>query len=174
VCPPGPFDLAYCHFVLCYQTDVVAALQRIAATLRPGGYIVAQEALLTAPIPIATPGRLGRAANLLMNEWFPALLGTLGTCWDVAERYSMLCREAALVEVEQRVFVPSFLPAHARTVIAVYRDILAGVRPLLRRLDIVPEDRIAHVLHELDLAAEEAHDSTVFTHMQVELVARVP
>jgi len=174
VCPLGLFDLAYCHAVLCYQTDVVAALRRMAATVRPGGYIVAQEALFTAPIPVEAPGRFGRAANLLMNEWFPSLLGTMGACWDVAERYSMLCREAGLIEVEQRVLAPSFLPARARTGIAVYRDILAGVRPLLRRFDIASEDKIDHVLRELDMALEEAHDATIFTHIRVELVARVP
>jgi ubiquinone/menaquinone biosynthesis C-methylase UbiE len=174
VCPFGLCDLAYCHFVLCYQTDVVAALRRMAATVRPGGYIVAQEALLTAPIPVETPGRFDRAANLLMNEWLPSLLGTMGTCWDVAERYSMLCREANLVEVDQRAFAPSFLPAHARTGIAAYRDILADARPLLRRFDIASDDKIDHVLHELDMALEEAYNSTIFTHIQAELVARLP
>jgi SAM-dependent methyltransferase len=174
VCPPGPFDLAYGHFVLCYQRDVVGVLQRIAATVRPGGYIVAQEALLTAPIPVETPGRFNRAANLLINEWLPALLGTLGTCWDVAERYSMLCREAGLVEVSQRLFTPTLPPAHAGDGTGVYRDILAGVRPLLRRFDIASEDRIDRTLRDLDMAIDEGHDTTIFTHIQIELVARVP
>lgn len=174
VCPPGPFDLAYSRVVLCYQTDAVAALRRMAATLRPGAYVVIQEIVLTAPIPIETSGRFTRAANLLVNEWFPALLGTLGTCWDVAERYSMLCKEAALVEVGQRVVAPSFLPADARSGITLYRDVLVGARPLLRRLEIASDDRIDHVLHELDRTIEEIHDATIFTHMQAELVARVP
>jgi ubiquinone/menaquinone biosynthesis C-methylase UbiE len=174
VCPLGLFDLAYCHVVLCYQTDVVAALHHMAATVRPGGYIVAQEVLLTAPIPVGTPGRFDRAANLLMNEWLPSLLGTMGACWDVAERYSMLCREVGLEEIDQRVFAPSFLPARARTGIAAYHDILVGVRPLLRRFDIASEDKINHVLRELDVALREEHDATIFTHIRVELVARAP
>ena len=174
VCPLGLFDLAYCHAVLCYQTDVVAALRHMTATVRPGGYIVAQEVLLTAPIPVEAPGRFGRAANLLMNEWLPSLLGTMGVCWDVAERYNMLCHEAGLEEIDQRVFAPSFSPARARTGIAAYRDMLASVRPLLRRFDIASEDKIDHVLCELDMALEEQHDSTIFTHIWVELVARVP
>jgi len=174
VCPPGPFDLAYGHFVLCDQRDVVGVLQRIAATVRPGGYIVAQEALLTAPIPVETPGRFNRAANLLINEWLPALLGTLGTCWDVAERYSMLCREAGLVEVSQRLFTPTLPPAHAGDGTGVYRDILTGVRPLLRRFDIASEDRIDRTLRDLDMAIDEGRDATLFTHIRVELVARVP
>ncbi len=86
----------------------------------------------------------------------------------------MLCREANLVEVDQRAFAPSFLPAHARTGIAAYRDILADARPLLRRFDIASDDKIDHVLHELDMALEEAYNSTIFTHIQAELVARLP
>jgi len=174
VCPPGPFDLAYGHVVLCYQRDVVGMLQRIAATVRPGGYIVAQEALFTAPIPVETPGRFGHAATLLVNEWLPAALGTLGACWDVAERLSMLCREAGLVEVSQRVFAPTMLPARAGDGIAVYRDLLAGARPLLRQLGIASEERIDRALRDLDMAGADTHDATLFTHIRVKLVARAP
>lgn len=66
VCAAGPFDLAYGHAVLCDQRDVVGALRRIAATVRPGGHSVTQEAVMTAPIPVEAPDRFGRAANLLI------------------------------------------------------------------------------------------------------------
>ena len=173
VCPPGPFDLAYGHFVLCYQTDVVEALQRVAAVVRPGGHIVVQEAVFTAPIPIETPGRFVPAANLLMNEWFPALLGTLGACWDVAERYSMLCREVGLVEVEQRVFAHSLPPAQAPAGIAAYGGLLEGARPLLARHGIATAGEIDRVLGTLRAAREERYSAPVFTHLRAELVARV-
>lgn len=173
VCPPGPFDLAYGHFVLCYQRDVVGALQRIAAAVRPGGYIVAQEILFTAPIPVETAGRFHRAASLLVNEWYPALLGTLGTCWDVAERFSMLCKEAGLVEIEQRLFAPALPPDRAGDGIAVYRDLLVDARPLLRRFAIASAERIDRVQRDLDTAVGERYDATIFAHARVELVARV-
>lgn len=173
VCPQGPFDLAFCRFVLCYQTDVAAALRRMAALVRPGGYIVAQELVFTAPIPLGAPGRFVPAANLLINEWFLTLLGTLGTAPDVAHRYSALCREAGLVELDQRIFAPSLLPAQVPTGIAIYHDILAGLRPLLLRHGIAAEDDVDRVLGELRTAHEEIHTETVFTHIQAELVARV-
>ena len=45
----GPFDLAYTRFFLMHQPDPVRTLSQIARLLRPGGWVVAQEALRTPP-----------------------------------------------------------------------------------------------------------------------------
>jgi len=45
----GPFDLAYTRFFLMHQPDPVRTLSQIARLLRPGGWIVAQEALRYPP-----------------------------------------------------------------------------------------------------------------------------
>jgi ubiquinone/menaquinone biosynthesis C-methylase UbiE len=45
----GPFDLAYTRFFLMHQPDPVRTLSHIAGLLRPGGWIVAQEALRSPP-----------------------------------------------------------------------------------------------------------------------------
>jgi SAM-dependent methyltransferase len=45
----GPFDLAYTRLLLMHQPDPVRTLSRIAELLRPGGWIVAQEALRHPP-----------------------------------------------------------------------------------------------------------------------------
>jgi len=45
----GPFDLAYTRLFLMHQADPVRTLHRIADLLRPGGWLVAQEALHTPP-----------------------------------------------------------------------------------------------------------------------------
>jgi len=50
----GPFDLAYTRLFLMHQSDPVRTLQRIAALLRPGGRIVAHEAL-RGPAPRSSP-----------------------------------------------------------------------------------------------------------------------
>jgi SAM-dependent methyltransferase len=50
----GPFDLAYCRLFLLHQADPVQTLRRIAAMLRPGGWIIAQEPLRH-PSPQAFP-----------------------------------------------------------------------------------------------------------------------
>lgn len=50
----GPFDLAFCRLFLLHQADTVRTLRRIAAMLRPGGWIIAQEPLRH-PSPQAFP-----------------------------------------------------------------------------------------------------------------------
>ena len=45
----GPFDLAYTRFFLMHQTDPVRTLSQIARLLRPGGWVVTQEALRNPP-----------------------------------------------------------------------------------------------------------------------------
>jgi SAM-dependent methyltransferase len=45
----GPFDLAYTRLFLMHQPDPVRTLSQIAGLLRPGGWVVAQEALRNPP-----------------------------------------------------------------------------------------------------------------------------
>jgi len=45
----GPFDLAYTRLFLMHQPDPVRTLSQIARLLRPGGWVVAQEALRRPP-----------------------------------------------------------------------------------------------------------------------------
>jgi ubiquinone/menaquinone biosynthesis C-methylase UbiE len=62
----GPFDLAYTRFFLMHQPDPVRTLSQIARLLRPGGWVVAQEALRDPP-PRSHPH-----------------LDALGAYWDLA------------------------------------------------------------------------------------------
>jgi ubiquinone/menaquinone biosynthesis C-methylase UbiE len=62
----GPFDLAYTRFLLMHQPDPVRTLSQIARLLRPGGWVVAQEALRDPP-PRSHPH-----------------LDALGAYWDLA------------------------------------------------------------------------------------------
>lgn len=61
----APFDLAYTRLSLMHQTDTVRSLRRIAGLLRPGGWLVAHEALRTPP-PRSHPD-----------------LAALGTYWEL-------------------------------------------------------------------------------------------
>jgi SAM-dependent methyltransferase len=45
----GPFDLAYTRLFLMHQPDPVRTLRQISGLLRPGGWLVAQEALRSPP-----------------------------------------------------------------------------------------------------------------------------
>jgi SAM-dependent methyltransferase len=68
----GPFDLAYTRFFLMHQPDPVRTLSQIARLLRPGGWVVAHEALRSPP-PRSHPR-----------------LGALGAYWDLT--YDLLER----------------------------------------------------------------------------------
>ncbi len=52
---PEPVDLAFCRFLLLHVVDPAAVLVRMAAAVRPGGWVVAQE-------PITSAGRIGGVA----------------------------------------------------------------------------------------------------------------
>ena len=62
----GPFDLAYTRLFLMHQPDPVRTLSHIARLLRPGGWVVAQEALRSPP-PRSHPhhGALGAYWDLM-------------------------------------------------------------------------------------------------------------
>jgi ubiquinone/menaquinone biosynthesis C-methylase UbiE len=49
---PEPVDLAFCRFLLLHVIDPAAVLARMAAAVRPDGWVVAQE-------PITSAGRVG-------------------------------------------------------------------------------------------------------------------
>lgn len=49
---PEPVDLAFCRFLLLHVFDPAVVLERMAATVRPGGWVVAQE-------PVTSAGRVG-------------------------------------------------------------------------------------------------------------------
>ncbi len=51
---PEPVDLAFCRFLLLHVHDPVVVVRRMAAVVKPGGWVVAQE-------PITSAGRIGGA-----------------------------------------------------------------------------------------------------------------
>ena len=58
----GPFDLAYTRFFLMHQPDPVRTLSQIARLLRPGGWVVAREALRSPAPSMASRGLRVRQA----------------------------------------------------------------------------------------------------------------
>ena len=55
---PEPVDLAFCRFLLLHVEEPLAVLTRMAAAVRPGGYVVAQE-------PVTSAGRIeGRPLSM--------------------------------------------------------------------------------------------------------------
>ena len=99
VCPPGPFDLAFCRFVLVQQADPAATLRVIAALLRPGGRIVAQDILDDPWHPSYHPPvpAVERFWRLSLEE-----LRRTGVATDTARRYPALIAAAGARLLSQR------------------------------------------------------------------------
>jgi SAM-dependent methyltransferase len=64
----GPFDLAYTRLFMVHQHDPVLTLRRIAGLLRPGGWLITQEAL-PRPLPRSFPDldAVGAAWGLMVE-----------------------------------------------------------------------------------------------------------
>ena len=61
---PEPVDLAFCRFLLLHVADPAIVLSRMAAALRAGGYLVAQE-------PITSAGRIAGQAFSMPDARHP-------------------------------------------------------------------------------------------------------
>ena len=77
---PEPVDLAFCRFLLLHVVDPVVALAKMAAAVRPGGWVVAQE-------PITSAGRVDGKPLSMPDARHP----------DVGALLPALVREAGLV-----------------------------------------------------------------------------
>jgi SAM-dependent methyltransferase len=165
----GPFDAAYCRFFLAHQHDPAATLRRMAALLRPGGYIVAHEYLPDAPLPRSEPD-VAEIQQVL--RWCRDVGLRRGGSPDVARHFHTICQQAGLREVSQRVFGP--VESHdARQSIPFYRETLVAVRPALLQHGVASEGEIDVTLGRLT-EAEGWEFEVLFALVLVELVAQVP
>jgi ubiquinone/menaquinone biosynthesis C-methylase UbiE len=171
LCPPGPFDMAFAHFVLMYQTDPVASLRRMASVVRPGGHVVVQD-LIDAQLVVPSP--YSSAADVFVNRWFFPLLLKMGGTPDLTQRLSAICQDAGLEEVSIRPFAPTVPASRGGEAAGIYHDALLGARTALLAHAITDEREIDSVLEELRAAERAEYACTSLVHIQLELVARVP
>jgi SAM-dependent methyltransferase len=165
----GPFDAAYCRAFLAHQHDPAETLRRVAMLLRPGGHIVAHEALYDAPLPRSEPPL---AELELTCRWQQEAGLRRGSSHDVAHHFHTVCRQAGLREVSQRLF--GLAESHdARQTIQLYRQTLVAIRSALLQYRVASEGEIDTALSRL--AEAEGWDFEVlFALVIVELVAQVP
>ena len=76
---PEPVDLAFCRFLLMHVVDPAVVLRRMAAAVRPGGWVVAQE-------PVTSAGRVGGVPLSMPDARHP----------DVGADLPALARDAGL------------------------------------------------------------------------------
>lgn len=167
LCPPGPFDLAFCRLFLFHQTDPAATLRRIAALVRPGGGIVAHEALDEVSLTGVEPPL---PAYDRVWELVIAAMRHRGARTDAARRYEELCAAAGLSLVSQRGHFVLHKPQRA---LAMRRAGLFSIRRTLLDGGLCA----AQEVEALAGALQDA-DPTIIrwlsSPLMVELLARVP
>ncbi|GAC1530073.1 MAG: hypothetical protein NVS3B12_04180 [Acidimicrobiales bacterium] len=106
---PEPVDLAFCRFLLLHVVDPVRVLSRMAAAVRPGGWVVAQE-------PITSAGRIAGNPFTMPGARFP----------DIGALLPALVRDAGLELVDAWAEAPAGVGAGP---VAAYLESLTGVDP---------------------------------------------
>jgi ubiquinone/menaquinone biosynthesis C-methylase UbiE len=164
----GPFDAAYCRFVLMHQPDPAETLRRIAALLRPGGHVVAHE-LLEDPPPRSEPAvpEIGQ-----FWSWLREVGQRVGAAPDVARQFHTVCRRAGLREVGQRLF-GLVQTRDAWQGIQIWQESVRASGPAIARHGVAPEGEIEVVRRRLAEAAGWEF-AVLFPMVCVELVAQVP
>jgi len=106
---PEPVDLAFCRFLLLHVVDPAVVLRRMAVTVRPGGWVVAQE-------PITSAGRIDGHPFSMPDARHP----------DVGALLPSLVRDAGLDIVDAWAEAPA---GAGPGPVADYLELLTGVDP---------------------------------------------
>ena len=101
--PSGELDLVFCRFLLCHLQRPADALAQMAALLRPGGTLVAQDMVMTSMFSDPPSRAYRRFAELSVE-----LGAALGVDYDVGRRLFGMFRDLGLTELSVSVHQPAF------------------------------------------------------------------
>ncbi|MGW7486366.1 methyltransferase domain-containing protein [Streptomyces sp. NPDC054786] len=110
--PAGPFDLIHARLVLVHVTDRDAALRTMAQALRPGGWLLIEDAD-PALQPLICPDEYGPEQELAnrLRTGFRQLLQQRGADLAYGRKLPRLLREVGLIDVEADAYFPIASPA---------------------------------------------------------------
>jgi len=141
--PPGTFDLIHARLVLTHVPQRVAAVAAMARALRPGGWLVLEDADPGLQ-PLLCPEESGPAEVLgnRLRRGFRSLLAARGADLAFGRTLPRRLREAGLTDVAADAYFPMTGPACA----ALERATVSQVRDLLVAAELATEDEIAEHL----------------------------
>ena len=129
--PAETFDLVHARLVLVHVTDRAKALRSMIDVLRPGGWLLLEDAD-PALQPLICPDEYGpeqRLANTLRNG-FRKMLALRGADLSYGRKLPRLLRDAGLADVQADAFFPMTSPAcnllEAATVQQIRDGLIAG------------------------------------------------
>lgn len=110
--PDGPFDLVHARLLLGHVPNREHALTSMVAALRPGGWLVAEEAdpALQPRVCLEETGQAQKLANTLKHG-FRQLLAQRGVDLSLGRKLPRFLREAGLIEVTADAYFPVTGPA---------------------------------------------------------------
>jgi len=113
--PPETFDLVHARLVLVHLTDRDDALRSMVSVLRPGGWLLVEDAdPALQPLSALDPeGPADELANTIRTG-FRALLAQRGVDLAYGRKLPRLLRDAGLVDVAADAYFPVALPLCAR------------------------------------------------------------
>jgi SAM-dependent methyltransferase len=126
--PDETFDLVHARLVLVHVVDRDAALRSMVAALRPGGWLLLEDAD-PALQPLICPDEHGPAQRLAnrLRAGFRELLGQRGADLAYGRTLPRLLRGAGLADVAADAFFPVTSPACDRLEAATVRQVRAGL-----------------------------------------------
>ncbi|MGW3008658.1 class I SAM-dependent methyltransferase [Streptomyces sp. NPDC001219] len=122
--PPGGFDLVHARLVLVHVTDRAEALRRMVQALRPGGWLLLEDAD-PALQPLLCPDESGPEQQLAnrLRSGFRSLMAARGADLAYGRTLPRVLREAGLGEVQADAYFPVTSPACAVLEDATVRQI---------------------------------------------------
>ncbi|GEM_PF-1670083 len=168
LCPPGPFDAAFCRLFLMHQPDPVATVRRMAALVHPGGYLIAHEYLYNGAhqsVP-AVP-----AINATQDMWARTMRAR-GASPDVGTQFTAVCAAAGLREVDQHGWFSNRAASPAVSLAGV-RATTISYRAAIMETGTATAAEIDALNQELEEAEKQQYDLLVIGDF-MELVAQVP
>jgi len=122
--PPGAFDLVHARLVLTHVPQRAAALASMVRALRPGGWLVIEDAD-PALQPLICPDEYGPAQQLAnrLRQGFRTLMASRGADLALGRTLPRLLREAGLEAVQADGFFPISSPACTALEIATVQQV---------------------------------------------------
>jgi SAM-dependent methyltransferase len=112
---PEPLDLVYCRFLLLHVHDPSLVLRRMGRSVRPGGWVVAQE-------PITTAGRIDGSAMSMPDARHP----------DIGALLPALVRDSGLDLVDAWAEAPAWAgPSPVAEYLEAMTDVDPGDAPVI-------------------------------------------
>jgi len=112
---PEPVDLAFCRFLLLHVVEPIAVLRRLAGSVRPGGWVVAQE-------PVTSAGRIAGRPLTMPDARHP----------DIGALLPALVRDAGLTLVDAWAEAPAGVgPGPVADYLEAMTEVSPGLDPVL-------------------------------------------